>query len=338
MKNKLVCWRIMNNSFIETMKPFEGVPAYFSEGGFDFVEQSMVTPRRATKPNSFVDAVLTLSIGNHHHAYLEYVAPGGFTGTFSYIDKTLQLGDLEKAATALKLKRFRFVDYSPYFKFVTLDPSKRYIVKPEGFSDGRMQFLFDLSKMDINHLVDYLDRKDYEGLRSQGVEFSLGAFESAQKTDDKESKTQEMFKEYAESNTDSASFFLMEKIENVDQEFRIITDHLGEPYIAVERAVVESVAGFQQATGILGHLPKIARGDAFEKLVPHGKEVRRLIKSMVAPMTGWDLYTTKDNKFGFFEYGVGWGCHNVPHADIVQEARSYLVHCANKVMRHTASF
>ena len=126
----------MNNSFIETMKPFEGVAAYFSEGGFDFVEQSMVTPRRATKPNSFVDAVLTLSIGDHRHAYLEYVAPGGFTGTFSYIDKTLQLGDLEKAATALKLKRFRFVDYSPYFKFVTLDPSKRYIVKPEGFSEA----------------------------------------------------------------------------------------------------------------------------------------------------------------------------------------------------------
>lgn len=53
---------------------------------------------------------------------------------------------------------------------------------------------------------------------------------------------------------------------------------------------------------------------------------------------GLGLYTTKDNKFGFFEYGVGWGCHNVPHADIVQEARSYLVHCAKKVMRHTASF
>lgn len=314
----------------------DALPLAFSVGGFNFIRSEFDSKRRLKNDDRFVETDLLLTGYASQSVYETALSPGFMRINFGFVDKSLQQSILQRAVGALKLKHYYQPFFSGNFDYVTFDKSKRYLVKPERFANGEMQFLYDPQTLNPLVLERYLDNKDFKGLQELGIKLSTGAYANTLTTEGTSGQIESMITDLGAKG--SGDFMVCELVENVVAEYRVITDHIGEPIIAVKREIVSTNAGFNQATGVTGGVPVVAREEAFEKAIPHGKEIRRLIRSMQAPLCGWDIFITADKKFGVFEFGPGWGTSNVPHDVVMQETYSFLTSCAQQAKNYTANY
>lgn len=123
-------------------------------------------------------------------------------------------------------------------------------------------------------------------------------------------------------------FDFVKIIPDVTQEFRIITDHRGEPKIVVERKLNDYGLSVKQASGGYQNTDTIVE-DFFEK--NSGRGIEETITALEMPIHSFDLFFTARGTFGFFEACNQFGCTTVPDGFVRNETIALLKSIANKL-------
>lgn len=335
MKNVLISLVDSDHGASNQIDVLTSLPYEFAVGEYNFVMRDVrgAQTRKNTESRLFHGELIVQSVKDHWAPYAEFISGNRLHSIFSFTDKSFQLENIERTALALGIKNFRHVEFSSTFDLMEFKKGTRYVAKPEGQANGKMQFLVDFKKVPIRELIDHLAVNELEELHAKGTHFSYGAAKQGN-FDDKQDKCRQLDM-IAEHKADlTGGFMVMELVENVAEEFRVITDGQGTPFISVKRNIVDTNAGFKQATGLTGGVPVHFPGKTLDKVSECPKEVHRLIKAMNTPLCGYDVYTTTDGKFGIFEYGIGWGISNVPHDPLVETVRQFYFEKAVALFQH----
>ncbi len=314
---------------------FTCFPSEFQAGGFNFFSRDLVagTRRKDIATSLFHGEIFIGAASGGYSQYVESLSGNRLTMFFTFLEKSWQLDQLQRTALSLGLKRYRFPMFSGTLHLTELDKKKRYLIKPEDQANGEMQFLMDTDKISLRNIIAALNNHDLRKIYDAGIKFSYGAAAQADMTaEEHDKKHQKFFDDFTGGAND---FMVMEMLENVCAEYRIITNHHGDPIVVVKRNIVETNAGFKQATGITGGVPiALEPGVELHKAIRCSAEVTRLIKAMNTPFCGYDLFLCKDGTFGFFEFGIGWGMNNVPYQPLIDSMREFYVDCAKRITAH----
>lgn len=126
-------------------------------------------------------------------------------------------------------------------------------------------------------------------------------------------------------------FDFVKVVPDVDTEYRIITDHKGDPAIGVEREKLDYGLSIKQASGGYQNTDKIISMEHLYSQI-HAKtgrpdvnnELKKFFEHVSFPIHSFDLFITANGNWGFFEACSQFGCTTVPEGFVRDETRKML--------------
>ena len=198
------------------------------------------------------------------------------------------------------------------------DISGLVVVKPEDGARGICQMVVDFDKISVGaFLRDLYGKTSLKDIHAKYKEHLIvGA-------------GHELYDDEAEGVKKDASFAFQRYVENIEAEYRILTDKDGAIGFACKR-VRGGDTEFKQATGATSKVTAIEEVTEEQLGLDIGADwdvFERLLAEVVGPMQSVDLFITKDGKWGICEYCNQYGIEGVPREYYLKSVRDYVEDC-----------
>lgn len=117
-----------------------------------------------------------------------------------------------------------------------------------------------------------------------------------------------------------------EFVENVKDEFRIITGYNGMPVISILRKRIKASED-KDSHQVPSPLQDIFSPNDLEKLYPEiNSELLKLFSKILFPIHSFDIFVTEDGKWGIFEFSPDFSSIDYPPGLLITEAKKFLEH------------
>jgi len=191
-----------------------------------------------------------------------------------------------------------------------VNPTGKVVIKPRDGARGIGQLLIDPAKIPFIVAVETLDRYILTLFSKETLFDTLKKFDP----DFTYSTKGENHEDEGLTVLRSQGYVIQNFIDNVDAEYRLITDHNCRVAYCQKRSIRNDAEGFPQATG--SDTNSIAGTDIVDiTTVMSPDEFRALstlLAEVVGPLSSIDLFTTSDGGWGIFEYCNQFGIKGVP--------------------------
>ncbi|MCY1297089.1 hypothetical protein D9M70_465150 [compost metagenome] len=201
-----------------------------------------------------------------------------------------------------------------------VQPTGKVVIKPKDGARGIGQFLIDTDKIPFAVVITALDKFVIDGVKEdlfkelKRYDPNLAYSTKGEKSDDE-----------GLTGLRLQGFVVQSLIENIEAEYRLITDEHGRVAYCQKRTIT-SVEGFPQASGsdtnsILG-----------EDIVPidnvlspgQFRDISAVARDVIGPLSSIDLFVTKDKKWGIFEYCNQFGIKGVPGKTVMAMHENFI--------------
>lgn len=202
--------------------------------------------------------------------------------------------------------------------FLGHDVGGRVVVKPEDGARGVCHMVVDFDKVSVGAFLRDLYTKDVKLVDMHEKYKDHIKIGHGHAWDDAE----------AQKVKEEGQFTFQRYVENINQEVRILTDHLGNIGFACLRD--RSGDDYKQATGVthLVEQQRLVDEDFLKKWINVDFDIfKELLRDVVGPMSSVDLFITNDGKWGICEFCNQYGIVGVPREYYIKSVRDYVDHC-----------
>lgn len=208
----------------------------------------------------------------------------------------------------------------PISNFSDLPNTGRFVMKPLLGARGMCQTVVDMTDLNRERFSESLKAKTVEEAIESGIPLTYGT------TGREAAKSHEV-----RSQWENRLFMFEEFVDDVQEEYRAITNHFGQPHMVMKRnRIVTDIPDFFQATGIDGDVHVLSSREDFVLLMgDRSGGIYDAISSLNSPMASFDIYKVKDDQgqplFGLFEFSQEFGKVGLPE-DVLKEYMTLFLH------------
>lgn len=205
------------------------------------------------------------------------------------------------------------------------------VIKPIHGARGIGQFKINTERMPIRVVIDLLEKTRKNTTGSPDTKYIL-----------------ESLKDWADYFTYSTSgenyenegigillsqrFLVQEHVDNIEKEYRIITDYKGNlAYVQERKFKFDDKNYYQQAIGSVIEPDWVHSKPTSLDKTDNLDEIENFIKTVVGPLQSVDLFITKEGKWGIFEWCNQFGTMGIPSHIVMKLHEEFLLDLATEI-------